>query len=199
MQGAYAFEEGWGWTVRDSSGKFHDGNLRNGSWAEGKSGRGLQLKYDTVMVAPSFQAGGEVTIAAWVKRSSAEPDLGGFLTHWAGGTNRALNMSAADWYGGVSSAHVSGNNGNRPAGRAPLPIGEWSHLAATYDSKYCRLYINGELVAWTPWEAGFTGPSELILGGPLSNLHAMVVDDVRTYNAALTPLQIKSLAGNPAS
>lgn len=47
----------------------------------------------------------------------------------------------------------------------------------------------------TVWASRYHGRSKLQIGGPPEDLHGMVVDDLRAYNAALTPLQI---VNNPA-
>nr|SBO91835.1 Chitinase [Nonomuraea gerenzanensis] len=195
LSGWYGLDEGSGTAVHDSSGKHHDGVLRNGTWVEGKHGRALRFHYDGVVKAPSFQARGAVTISAWVKRATDGTDYG-FLHHYAHGSDSALRLSAGGWFG-LPSAHVDGNDANRPAGREPIPVGVWTHLAGTFDGTYCRLYVNGEPAGWTHFERDFHGPSELRIGSSMEHLGGMVVDEVRTYDQALTPQQIRSIMNAP--
>ncbi|GAA4951666.1 hypothetical protein HD597_000739 [Nonomuraea thailandensis] len=197
LYGAFAFEEGSGTTVRDSSGKRHDGTLTNGTWVEGKHGKGLRLAPGTWAVAPSFNADGEVTIAAWVKRNSSVRDFGGFLSHRASGSDNGLVLSAGDWWG--SSRAYMDKLHNSPAVGPNLPAHVWHHMAATYDGKYLTLYINGEPIIRNQPGASFYGSSQLSISGTLLYDYGLVVDDVRTYNAALTPRQIKSIVDTPVS
>jgi hypothetical protein len=73
-------------------------------------------------------------------------------------------------------------------GPTPLPVGTWSHLAATYDGATLRLYVNGVEVANQPQ----TGPIEvssgdLTIGGDaiFGQYFAGLIDEVQIYDQAL--------------
>lgn len=81
----------------------------------------------------------------------------------------------------------------------PVPLGTWTHLAATYDGTTVRLFQNGQLVAtqnktisWTD----FTGA--LAIGySPIGTSEYLdgKLFDVRLYNTALTDEEVTDLYG----
>jgi len=80
----------------------------------------------------------------------------------------------------------------------PLPVGQWSHLAATYDNRVMRLYLNGAEVG-TLERTGFINPGDnLVVGGhgvgfARARFHGWL-DDVRIYRRVLSPADIAALA-----
>ena len=77
----------------------------------------------------------------------------------------------------------------------PAPLGQWTHVTATYDSKMLRLFVNGVEKATLPSE-GAIQPSEakLCLGsyapGHGRAFFEGTLDEVRLYNRALSPDEI---------
>lgn len=85
-------------------------------------------------------------------------------------------------------------------GKAPVPLGEWSHLMATYDptAGEWRLYVNGELSNSGPRTGGFGGimRSKLALGSwAWTQAHFLngLLSDIRIYNRALSAAQVQAL------
>lgn len=80
----------------------------------------------------------------------------------------------------------------------PLPTGRWVHLAATFDGKTMRIYIDG-VERGTMERAGAIGPTDahLVLGN-FEVDHAAhftgLLDDVRLYHRALSPEEIRGHA-----
>jgi glucose/arabinose dehydrogenase len=76
-----------------------------------------------------------------------------------------------------------------------LEVGQWNHVATTYDGTTYRLYVGGAEVATI---GGFTGQAPLPLTslniGRVDNNFQGGIDDVRVYNTALTPSEIADLA-----
>lgn len=202
LMGAYTFDEGSGTSVRDSSPKRHDGALSDGggflllpTWVDGKHGKALSFRGGGFMEARSFYASGQVTISAWVKRTDSERVTGGFINQWIG-TDTHLTMSSSGGVDGEPTAYPS--HWNRLGGPAPIPVGVWTHLAAVLDipSNSYQFYINGEMVGSKYHDGSFSGSSELTIGGG-DDHRGLVVDEVRTYDAALTPRQIKTIMNTP--
>ncbi|MCK9409809.1 MAG: T9SS type A sorting domain-containing protein, partial [Bacteroidetes bacterium] len=83
-------------------------------------------------------------------------------------------------------------------------IGQWSHIAGTYDGSMVRLYINDTLVASNPFSANIgSGNTGLYIGGTTSQYFFGLIDDVRLWNTARTKNEIQAsmlavLAGNEA-
>ena len=89
-------------------------------------------------------------------------------------------------------------------GPKPLPTGEWSHIAATFDNRTMRLYVNGVEVGVLE-RRGYINPGRLdrgcdvVVGAysptrPDTRFHGWM-DDVRIYRRALSATDIAELAG----
>lgn len=143
---------------------------------------------------PFFHTGG-VTVALWCK-----PDQPNQSDHWM------LNTVAKD-----TTGYRLGLGSGRPVwqipqsawshglcGPQPLPAGEWSHVAATFDNRMLRLYVNGVEVAALE-RRGFIHPGgDVVIGGHSAGLararfHGWL-DDVRIYRRVLSPVEIATLA-----
>jgi len=80
----------------------------------------------------------------------------------------------------------------------PLPAGRWVHLAATFDGKIMRLYMDG-IERGTMERPGEVRPngSPLVLGnyevGHPAHFTGLL-DDVRLYRRVLTPEEIRTHA-----
>ena len=80
-----------------------------------------------------------------------------------------------------------------------VPLAKWTHVAATYDSQFLRIFINGAVESEVSYHEGiFPGTNDLALGGfvggaapgeVLSPFKGQV-DEVSIYNRALTPAEL---------
>jgi hypothetical protein len=74
-----------------------------------------------------------------------------------------------------------------------ISVGEWHHLAATYNGSALKLYVDGNLVATTRASTALSsGAFPLFIGGnPLwGEFFKGTIDEVRVYNRALTDGEI---------
>jgi len=76
---------------------------------------------------------------------------------------------------------------------------EWHHLAYVYDGAVQRLYVDGTQVAWLPQEPPSATVAAAHLGtydpgGDQDELWSGVIDDVRIYERALDPAEVRWLA-----
>ena len=88
-----------------------------------------------------------------------------------------------------------------------MPVGEWIHLAGTYDNAVFKLYVNGTLARSEPYSTPFKyqDVNPIIIGGNTNSkgktwvdcFHGRI-DDVRLYNRALTEEEILQIStSNP--
>jgi hypothetical protein len=144
--------------------------------------------------APFYHPGG-VSVALWCKPTEA-----GQSDRWM------LNTVASN-----QSGYRLGLGSGRPtwqvplqswshslSGPDPLPVDAWSHLAATFDNKLMRLYVNGREVG-TLERLGFINPGrDLVVGAFSPDLDRARfrgwLDDVRVYRRVLSAAEIAALA-----
>ena len=79
-----------------------------------------------------------------------------------------------------------------------LQLGEWQHIAMTYDGSVMRAYLNGKLVGETRISRSFTAnDDDLYIGydrpGQIEYLTG-AIDDIRIFNRALSVEEIASVA-----
>ena len=85
---------------------------------------------------------------------------------------------------------------------ATVPIGIWTHLAATHDGTTARIYVNGSQVTSQNSSDVFKADtSKLTICGNQNDASGTIaerwnglVDDLQLYNRALTATEIASLA-----
>ncbi|NUP15015.1 MAG: LamG domain-containing protein [Streptomyces sp.] len=202
IAGAYAMNEGTGQEVADTSGKERHGSLWPGiTWTEGKYGKALAFSGEGAHVHiwphPST---GAATISAWVKPTVTGDYRLPILSWVLNGGEKTLGLFTS-----LNSSHTA------PAAmmdkrlqwntyamaEQPLPVGEWSHLAASYDDGTIRLFVNGELVAEAYHTLQFADKGSLEIGSGSYDLKGMAIDEVRSYDAALSPAQIMSIMDTP--
>ena len=77
----------------------------------------------------------------------------------------------------------------------PIPLGEWTHVAFTYESNRITAYQNGELVKVT-LSPGFQPSTDpLRIGRTLSSSGCFdgLIDDIQYYNTSLVDTEVRSL------
>jgi len=184
----------------DASGKGHNGKADgNVKWVKGKFGSAIDIDGNSAMVFEhkndlSLQS---FTLVAWVNIPKAPTDWWTVVAK-DGWPNRNYGIWLAS---GTALAHSSFTSGAGPANNAvnaktPVKVGEWQHLAATYDLKVSKVYINGELDN----EANFTDKPNVtdvpvIIGRTPSGTYKLTgsVDEVAIFNVALSADDIKTI------
>ena len=71
----------------------------------------------------------------------------------------------------------------------------WTHLAATYDGRTLRMFVNGVLVGAEPMSGALiTSGNVLSIGGSVvwGGHFEGLIDEVRIYNRALAPGEIRA-------
>jgi beta-lactam-binding protein with PASTA domain/Ca2+-binding RTX toxin-like protein len=144
-----------------------------------------------------------MTLSAWVNSSTPITESSWrnlILKERPGGLVWGLYGNAAT--DGGPNAYIRrapiASTGDEHAGTATrLTPGVWTHLAATYDGRVVRVYVNGAQVGSITTSGGNLGTSTgaLRLGGNSiwGEFFAGAIDDVRIYNRALSATEIQNL------
>jgi hypothetical protein len=184
----------------DVSGHRLGGGLQQAQRAAGFEGRALVCNGGSVVVPndPQLSALKTLTIECRVKTDLAGQDNKWMLNHVFGESpSSGFRLGVLR---GKPCFHVPLTNwSHHLTASEPLPTGRWVHLAATFDGKIMRLYLDG-VECGTLERPGDVRPngSKLVLGnyevGHAAHFTGLL-DDVRLYRRALTPEEIARNAG----
>ena len=143
----------------------------------------------------------ELTVAAWIRAIDWK---GNRRILQKGLNDNQYRLTAEDGkllFDVVTESREPG--GGRLVASAPLPpVGEWVHLAGTYDGVRLRLLVNGAEVASAPAAAGRIAATRdpLVIGCKRSpetiatNCFNGLIDEVVVYDRALTDEELRRLA-----
>ncbi len=93
-----------------------------------------------------------------------------------------------------------GRTAQHTDGRQADPVDRWTHLAVTYDGTTLRLYVNGSQVSSRALTGTILGTDDpLWIGGnrPYGEYFQGVIDDVRVYDRALRPSEVRAEMSTP--
>jgi len=203
---AYTFDNDPAGGAKDVTGNGHTGVIKSAKYVDGKFGKGLEFDGVASMVEIASKddlnmKGGAITVEAWVKPSKYN-DLSAVVQKWGDNTNRRQYLLC--FVGNKLSFYISGSGATWPAasGKTEVKIGEWTHIAGTYDSKTIKAYVNGVLDAETANAEGiFASDVPAWIGGYgsaddkefTSNRHFPgAIDEVRYWSGALTDKEIQA-------
>ncbi len=207
LVGYWAFDEGHGTNITDSSGYGNDGTLSGATvqtWTKGRHGSGLYFDGTSptevfVPSTPSLQLSTAASFAAWVRCDapnssvifSKEGNDPYYLSYWFG-------------IGGSHFGVQLDGNGNQPwefvnISEGNIIGGQWIHLASTWDGTTVRYYTNGVLLADSNPFTGPIFPGNARLGIGRNSEYGDykftgVIDEVRIYNHALSQAEVSALA-----
>ncbi len=116
-----------------------------------------------------------------------------------------LGAAFVDRSGGESLLPAGGGtfDGRTPQhtdGRRADPADRWSHLAVTFDGATLRLYVNGSQVSSRAITGTILGTDDpLWIGGnrPYGEYFQGVIDEVRVYDRALSPSEVRAEMSTP--
>ena len=194
---AYAFDEGSGTTVTDSSGNGNNGTLTNATWStSGKYGGALQFNGTSALVtvpdAASLHLSSGMTLEAWVNPSTVNANWRDVI--YKGNDNFYLSATSTN-ASKPDAGMIAGGTYADTFGTSKLSTSTWAFLTETYDGSTLRLYVNGTQVSSTAHTGSIaTSTNPLQIGGDsiYGQYFAGLIDNVRVYNVALTAAQIQS-------
>jgi hypothetical protein len=197
---AYAFDEGEeaGESAEDVSGNEHTATIEDGTRTKGRYGGAVEFsglggtECVTVPDALDLRVSEEFTLEAWVR-----PDNGVYgdpvVVRESGGKNAfGLGLGLGSEGEETAGGFIGHGKGTETAGGGIVHEKTWSHVATTYDGRYIRVYVDGELVdteeATTPPLAG-EGNLKIGCDGPDGQFTGRI-DEVRFYGRALNPAEV---------
>lgn len=204
LVGYWPFDEGSGKKVNDASGNGNDGEIvDNPEWVQGKFETALNFAGNGshVVVADneSLDLTDAVTCMAWFN-----------LNEPIAGNRRMMSKNDSIFFlfdFGVPTSIaflVKPNNDFVESATTEWIIGEWYHVAGTYDSDTLRIYINGKLENETSGVPPIaTSELDLWIGAddwqlPKTSFPG-IMDEVRIYSEALSEAQINEALTGPLS
>lgn len=195
----YQLDDASGTTASDAM-KSHNGTLYGATWGTGKLNGSAYFNGTSnyLMIADhaNFRVTNALTIAGWIKASTWPAD-----GNWASVILRKGDANPNNWQLEVSAGKVAlvlddydlyGIRGN-----TTLPTNTWTHVAATWDGAFVRIYVNGVLDNTPTARSAAIGTDTraVYLGGRIGNTDIVAgsVDDVRFYSRALTAAEIAQI------
>jgi hypothetical protein len=208
LQAWWTFDTGAGTVARDESGHGNDGTIvGNPQWGTGTLGGALEFDGDgdrITLPAPLPIGSSSNTVAAWIKvpvagtgSLGATERVGVILGNYPDNPNANWELGNA----GQMRAYWNGGQIN-VYGTADLRDDTWHHVAWVRDkaANASYLYIDGRQEAVIPTAgADVTFGTFHTIGGDnrasgVPHFHGFL-DDLRVYDAALSPAEIAWLAG----
>jgi Concanavalin A-like lectin/glucanases superfamily/Right handed beta helix region len=187
----FKFDEASGSTVIDRSGFHNNGTIHGATRTPfGRQGRALRFDgsrdYVSVPNSPSLNLVRGMTLGAWVRPVGTQRALRAVLRK-----ARGRGLSYGLYASGRRGASVSIRTRRSYTARAnrALRSSRWSYLAATYDGKALRVYVNGVLVSSHVVHGALKkvrGP--LTIGAGFKG----VIDDVCVWRGALSVSAIRT-------
>ncbi|HGE71362.1 TPA: LamG domain-containing protein [Candidatus Poribacteria bacterium] len=193
--GIWKMDEGSGKTVKDVTGSGNDGEITgNVKWVDGKEGKALEFSGGNVKVAHKESLNLETfSMTAWLKVPSVVNPY-------------QMVMGKEAWPNRNYSMWLLPDKVNvgitEPADRqiqsiAVVVDGKWHHVAATYDKKNLKLFVDGEpsgqtalnskpLTCEAPFMIGAQPPGG---SGPVQG----IIDEVSLFKVGLSDEDIKKI------
>lgn len=207
LAGYWPLDNGSGTTATDLSTNGNNATLTNGpTWTIGQIGGAVDFDAsdDHLSVPTPPYSNDALTMGAWVKidattataRAIYSANCFAYFVGW--------QLEAVENTGSASLLEVNFRLGNTSTVVAndALPIGQWTHIVATYSNSSTNIYINGRLVQSGSGTAALTGcGGEHYIGadparfGANSNALSWdgALDEVRMYTRAFSSDEVGQL------
>jgi chitodextrinase len=200
---AYSFDDGAGTIAGDATGNGHPGTVVGATWTTGKFGSalnfdGLSSRVDLSPLGKFYKLG--FTMEAWVKKSGLKSDVG-VVGSWDS-TQSGGPMIWADYVSGRYFLTMNAGSANYlDSGQQPA-VGQWQHVAVTYDGSTARFFVGGTQVASRPFTANVGDSDDWRIGaygGSPFGFFDGLIDEVRIYDRGLSAAQIQADMATPVA
>ncbi len=201
---SYALEN----NLDDGSGNGHAGTAVGApKYVQGPAGYGMGMEFDgtgaqyvTVGTFNPSQATGQLTVALWARWNGLNGQFQGLIakrdSHLA---NDMMWHFETQQDTGVIRL---GREGTSQVSSEAMTVGQWEPWAFTFDGSQAVIYRNGRQVASGAFSFGtdvnagmYLGATSLTSAGAGSNPYNGALDEIRLYDRALSPFEIRYLAG----
>ncbi len=202
----WRLDESTGTVARDETGKHHGTVYGHPIWlpAGGKlEGALLFDGADDYVDCGTFNpsaATGQLTVCLWAQWNGLNGWYQGLI-----GKRDSFNAQAMMWQveTTLDTGHLTFKQAGDPGIGAPaLPVGEWTHVGATFDGSTARLYLNGNQSSSGAFSLGLGATTQVVFGACEKNGNNPfngALDDVRLYDEALSEDQIQAVMTPPAT
>ena len=204
----YPFDEGTGTAITDGSGNNYSGTLTVGAstpaWVGGRLGQAIS--FDGVDDFVQANQAGQldsltaVTVSAWVYPMASWGRAVPYIANQVTGNTEGFGIGGS-WDGTASSRVYVGVQAYDFSGVAEPTVGQWTHIAFTYDTATSKMIFYKNAVAKEKTVTGITIPASVQpfrVGksmGTDGNSYKFngFIDDVRVYNRALTAAELSAV------
>jgi len=188
--------------VEDSSGNGHHGTaVGDPVYVPGQVGSGLSFdgtgaQYVSLGTLNPSESTGLLSVSLWANWSGLSGQYQGLI-------GKRDSWSAADMMWQIEANIDTGivrlqREGIADIATAALPIGEWYHVAITFDGAVGKVYMAGDLGAEAAFTFGTDPGSATVFGASVANggnPFNGALDEIRIYDRVLSPFEIRYLAG----
>lgn len=203
LLGYWSFDDARSTRATDFSGNGNSGTF-NGSatWIPGKRGTAASFDGSSYVDAGSAMSGPStsVTISAWVKKST-DTAWSSILDRYADESTDCFSLGF-DNVDGKKLMFMWNNTtgvgfGNVAIGNSDIPLGVWTHVAASSNGSTVTFYVNG-VADGTASVGSLCTSGSIILGVNFAGGDEYfngAMDEVRLYNRALSAAEIANVYG----
>ena len=189
----WKFDEGEGAVAGDSGGNSNVAEIQGATWVAGKSGQALHFdgRDDYLEIDhPQLGIDDKLTYSLWAKfdvLGTAQEIIRQGNKHFGSASANDLFEFCVDAEEGYLTISTQ------------IPDTDWHHWMGTYDGATMKLYLDGELKATKSQTGSVRGAGSSIVVGKNPGLNARffqgTLDEMKIYNRALTPEDVRKAAG----
>jgi len=218
----YSMNEGFGRVIKDLSGFGHDGEAQaDPAWVDGQTGYGTAIYFDGTDPAPSWincgtwnpsEETGELSVACWVKWDGINGNWQGIVGKRDGWEIPVGGTAPTMWYlevatGGDIKFSSRGESIVDVQFGVEPPLGEWCHLAVSFDGTNMSQYVDAEKADSYILITGILNTDAHFVFGPQTDATITIgcdnlgganaffgtIDEVRLYDMALPEEDIEGV------